>query len=106
MSELCKSCYKKLACKKICKELEEHLKKEIEVKRKEEYLTAIQESHLNNTKTWPSTFSIPEAILRLYFLEHKTHKEIAKCLKISIQYSYQIVKKYKPILIKNIEKLV
>jgi DNA-directed RNA polymerase specialized sigma subunit len=103
-NKYCRECDKKNSCKKLCKKLEEHLAETVEVKRREEWLTEMEEDHLNTNKTWPSTLSSAEAIIRIYFIEHKSPKEIAKMLKVSRQYVSQVLKKYKPILKENIAK--
>lgn len=106
MNKYCSECEKKInnTCKKICKVLEEHLQTDIEVNRREEWLSEIEEEHLENNRNWPQTLTSPEQIIRMFFLEHKTSREIQKILNISQQYVSQVVCKYRIIIKKNIGK--
>jgi DNA-directed RNA polymerase specialized sigma subunit len=102
----CSGCEKKMdgTCKEICREIEDHLTNDIEVNRKEEWLSEMEEDQLENNRKWPQTLTSPEQIIRMFFLEHKTSREIQKILNISQQYVSQVVCKYRIIIKKNIGK--
>jgi len=107
-NKFCLECEKKIngSCKKICKRLEQHLEQDVEVKRREEYLTELQESCLNGSKLYPEPPSNTEIILQLFFIDKKTYKYIAKTLNISERYIYKTIAKYKKIMKETIKKSV
>lgn len=51
------------------------------------------------TINWPSSESTGVTIIKKYFTEHKTAKQIAEELNISIQYTYREIRKYKDLII-------
>jgi hypothetical protein len=58
------------------------------------------------TIEWPQVESTGVTIIKKYFTEHKTAKQIAKELNISIQYTYRELKKYKGIIVSKARNLV
>lgn len=48
---------------------------------------------------WPDSESTGVTIIKKYFTEHKTAKQIAEELNISIQYTYREIRKYKDLII-------
>lgn len=55
---------------------------------------------------WPGSESTGVTIIKKYFTEHKTAKQIAEELDISIQYTYREIKKYKDLIISKARKQV
>ena len=103
MSPLCSNCPKKNSCKELCQENEAFTNQD-HVRRREKLLHDLQPD--TQPEDWPGTGRTDEVVLKLYFVDRKTTKEIADIAIISQRYAQQIIKKYKPIIIENLKKSV
>lgn len=61
--------------------------------------TPLQFSPKAATIDWPNGESTGVTIIKKYFAEHKTAKQIAEELNISIQYTYREIRKYKELIL-------
>jgi len=102
LSPLCTNCPKKNSCRELCKENEAFTNQD-HVRRREKLLHDLEPGE--QAGKWP-TIITSEAVLKLYFADKKKQVEIAEILNISQPYISNIIKKYKPIIIKNIKKSV
>lgn len=110
----CQLCTYRINCKAICPPIE-WMVRQVEY---EPPLESPLEHEPQNTKTpaqfstkaatidWPTSESTGVTIIKKYFTEHKTAKQIAKELNISIQYAYREIKKYKALIISKAHKSV
>lgn len=108
----CSMCNAKKSCTAICPPIA-WMVRQVEY---EPPLESPLESEPQNTKTpsqfspkaatieWPTNESTGVTIIKKYFTEHKTPKQIAKELNISIQYTYREIKKYKELIVSKAHK--
>ena len=106
--DTCLTCDKKSFCKvpdnlkPLCQNLEEYLKKTVDVKQREQPLKKGCETV--NRIDWPATKSNEELIINMFFTEGKNQSQIARIIKVSHQYVNRIVCKYRKIIKQNISK--
>ena len=98
---LCQECPKRETCRELCKEAEAYVSQD-HVGRRE---CLVKDKDTLTVSEWPE-ITTPEAILQLYFIDHKTQQEIANIVMKSQQYVSKIINKYRPIIVENIKKSV
>lgn len=103
----CQLCTHRTNCKAICppiawmvRQVEYEPPKEAQlINEPPNHKTPLQFSPKSATIEWPTSESTGVTIIKKYFTEHKTAKQIAEELNISIQYTYREIRKYKDLII-------
>lgn len=103
----CQLCTNRKNCKAICPPIEWMIKQvEYEPPKEAQLInelpnnkTTLQFSPKAANIEWPDSESTGVTIIKKYFTEHKTAKQIAEELNISIQYTYREIRKYKDLII-------
>jgi DNA-directed RNA polymerase specialized sigma subunit len=95
----CLECDKRETCKVLCKDAEAYVRQD-HTRRRESLLRS---SDNLAPREWPSITTY-EAIIKYYFSDRLTQRDIAKKLGITQQYVSKIVSKSKQIILSNIRK--
>lgn len=100
----CNLCHMQSRCKELCPPMEWIVKQvEVDPGTESPGCAALDD---DKTGKWPDMLSVSEIIFSLFFNEQLAPTEIAKQLRISKRYVYQVINKGKKILLLNLQKSV